>query len=113
MKKEFEVMSSDGSKFYVVSFEFDSGKLRIYCNCEAGGRSKWCKHKTQLVLGNLSCLRNNAQSSDIQNALEWVENSKLAQLVGEIHLAEDEMKKAKVRKDRATKQLEKAAREGA
>lgn len=107
MKKEFEVMSSDGITFYVVSFELDSGKLYVYCNCQAGSFGKWCKHKAQLVLGDLSGLRNSAQASDIPEILEWVKDSKIAQFVSEMQVAESEMKKAKTRMDRARKNLEK------
>lgn len=113
MKTEFEVMSGDGITVYVVSFELDSGKLYVYCNCQAGSFGKWCKHKTQLVLGDLSGLRNSAQSSDMPEVLEWVKDSKIAQLVSEMRVAEDEMKKAKARMDRARKNLEKIAKEGA
>lgn len=113
MKKEFEIMSSDGVAVYVVSFELDSGKLHVYCNCHAGTWGKWCKHKAQLVLGDLSGLRNSAQSSDMLEILEWVKHSKIAQLVSEMQMAEDEMKKVKARIDRARKNLEKIAKEGA
>ena len=113
MKTEFEVMSSDGITVYVVSFELDSGKLHIYCNCQAGSRGNWCKHKKQLALGDLSGLRNESQSSEMPKVLEWVRNSKLTQFISEMQVAEDEMQKAKARIDRAKKELEKAAREGA
>lgn len=113
MKKEFEMMSSDGITVYIVSFELDSGKLHIYCNCQAGSWGKWCKHKTQLVLGDLSGLRNSAQSSEMQEVLEWVKDSKVAQLVSEMQVAEDGMKKAKARVDSVRKSLEKIAKEGA
>ena len=113
MKKEFEVMSSDGIRVYVVSFELDFGKLYVYCNCQAGSWGKWCKHKMQLVLGDLSGLRNSAQSSDMPEVLEWVKDSKIAQLVSEMQVADDEMKKAKARMDRTRKNIEKIAKEGA
>jgi hypothetical protein len=113
MKKEFEIMSSDGVAFYVVSFELDSGKFYVYCDCQAGSRGKWCKHKSQLVLGDLSGLRNSAQSIDIPEILKWVKDSNMGQLLSEIQMAEDEMIKAKARMDKARKNLEKLAREGA
>lgn len=113
MKTEFEVMSSDGVTVYVVSFELDSGKLYVYCNCQAGSRGNWCRHKKQLALGDLSGLQNESQSSEMPKVLEWVRDSKIAQLISEMHMAEDEMQKAKVRMDRAKKELEKAMREGA
>ena len=113
MRKTFEVMSSDGVMTYFVSFELVSDKLYVGCNCQAGSFGKWCRHKTQLVLGDLSCLRDNIQSNDAYEVLEWVKNTKIAQLVGEIQMAEIEMQKAKVRKEKATKQLERVSREGA
>lgn len=113
MKKEFEVISSDGIAVYHVHFEHDSGKLYVDCNCQAGNFGKWCKHKMQLVLGDLSCLKVPIQSSDLSEVLEWVKGSKLAKLVSEMQEAEIEMQNAKVRKVKATKQLEKISRKGA
>ncbi len=112
MKKELEVASSDGVSVYIVSFEFDSGKLFVYCNCQAGSFGKWCKHKTRLVMGDLSGLRNSAQLNDMPEVLEWVNDSRIAPLVSEMQAAEDEIKKAKARMDKAKKELEKFAREG-
>lgn len=113
MIKKFQVASSDGVSVYVVSCELDAGKLYVYCDCQAGGFGKWCKHKAQVVLGELPNSRNSSASSDISTVLEWVNNTQIAELIGEIQRAEDEIKKAKTRIDQAKKILEKVVKNGA
>lgn len=113
MKKEFEMLSSDRVTVYVVSFELDAGRLFVTCNCQAGGRGKWCKHKTQLVLRNQASLEVNSRSSDMSVVAEWLIDSKILQLVNEFKVAEVELRKAKENVDRVKNSLDRIAKVGA
>ena len=109
MKKEFEVLSSDGVTTYVVEFLLESGKLHVYCGCPAGMLGKWCKHKMRLISGDVSGVLGVADFVEVHN---WLRNSEFPQLLDEMKLAEGEMQVAKTKMDNLKKALEKAAKKG-
>lgn len=37
---------------YELSFEFNKGSLTAYCSCPAGINGMYCKHRSQIFLGN-------------------------------------------------------------
>ena len=112
MKTEFEIKSSDGVTGYVVGFVLEAGRLHVYCGCPAGVFGKWCKHKMQLMTGDMSgaCVISGADDKvELQN---WIGKSEFVKLLSEMKLAEDEMRVAKTKMDRTKKALEKAAQKG-
>lgn len=111
MKKEFEVLSSDGVTTYAVEFSLESGKLHVYCGCPAGVLGKWCKHKMRLISGDVSGVFGSG-AANMDEVLGWIRNSEFPRLLGEMKLAEDEMQTAKVKMDNVKKALEKAGRKG-
>lgn len=112
MKKEFEVLGSDGVATYVVEFLLESGKLHVYCECPAGVIGKWCKHKMRLVSGDINGVLGNFGAADMVEVLGWIKNSGFPQLLDEMKSAEDEMHVAKTKMDNAKKALERAAQKG-
>jgi len=112
MKKEFEVLSSDGVTTYVVEFSFESGKLHVYCGCPAGVLGKWCKHKMQLISGDVSGAINTSSVADLVEVQNWVRSSEFPRLLNAIKSAEEEMQLAKTKMNNVKKALEKAAQKG-
>ncbi|MBI2286799.1 MAG: hypothetical protein HYU79_05065 [Nitrosomonadales bacterium] len=111
MKKEFEVRSSDGVTTYAVEFSLESGKLRVHCGCPAGVLGKWCKHKMQLISGDVSSALGFG-AADMDEVLDWIRDSEFPRLLDKMKLAEDEMQAAKTKMDNVKKALEKAAQKG-
>jgi hypothetical protein len=112
MKKEFNILSSNGITPYVVEFSFESGKLYVSCSCPAGVLGKWCKHKMQLISGDVSGAINTSSVADFVDVQNWVRNSEFPRLLDEIKSAEDEMQSAKTKINNVKKMLEKAAKNG-
>ncbi|MDP1679913.1 MAG: hypothetical protein Q8L02_07370 [Candidatus Nitrotoga sp.] len=112
MKKEFEIKSSDGVTSYVVEFVLEAGKLHVYCGCPAGVFGKWCKHKMQLMTGDMSGACAISGADDMVELQTWISKSEFARLLVEMKLAENEMREAKTKMDRTKKALEKAAQKG-
>ena len=112
MKKEFEIKSSDGVTSYVVEFILEAGMLHVYCGCPAGVFGKWCKHKMQLMTGDISGACVISGTDDMVELQDWISKSEFARLLAEMKLAEDEMREAKTKMDRVKKALEKAAQKG-
>lgn len=112
MKKEFEVLSSDGVTTYVVEFSLESSKLHVYCSCPAGALGKWCKHKMRLISGDVSGAIETSRLVDFVEVQSWVRNSEFPRLLDEIKSAEEEIQSAKTKMNNVKKALEKAAHNG-
>lgn len=112
MKKEFEVLSSDGVTTYVVEFSFEFGKLHIYCSCPAGVLGKWCKHKMQLISGDVSGVMDTSSVADFVEMQNWIRSSEFPRLLDALKSAEEEMQSAKTKMNNVKKELEKAAKKG-
>ena len=112
MEKEFKVLSSDGVTTYAVKFSFGAGKLHVYCSCPAGVLGKWCKHKMQLISGDVSGAINTSKVDDFVEVQNWVRSSEFPRLLDALKLAEEEMQSAKAKINNVKKALEKAAQKG-
>jgi uncharacterized Zn finger protein len=112
LKKEFEIKSSDGVTSYVVEVVLEADKLHVFCGCPAGVFGKWCKHKTQLMTGDMSATRAISGADDIVELQTLISKSGFARLLAEMKLAEEEMREAKTKMDKTKKALEKAAQKG-
>ena len=66
-----QAQSSSGG-FYTVAFYFKDGKVRVECDCAAGGFFQHCKHKEALLIGDESILFNADQSSLCRQIVEKV-----------------------------------------
>jgi hypothetical protein len=82
---------------YAVSFELRKGRLFIECECAAGERKQWCKHKLAFARGDASFLyqvphapgervmngSGHTNEEEYERAREWIANSPLPKLVEE------------------------------
>lgn len=112
MKKEFEVLSSDGVTTYILEFSDDTQKLYVYCNCPAGKLGKWCKHKLKLISGDDSMLVGSSKLADFIEVRNLIKNTKFQQLLDTLKVAEEEIQLAKAKMNKAKKALEKASQNG-
>lgn len=112
MRKEFKVQSSDGVTTYVVGFLLESSKLHVFCVCPAGVLGKWCKHKMQLISGEVSGVLGCTDVADMVEVQNWIRNSEFPRLLDEMKMVEKEMQIAKIKMNNVKKTLEKAAWNG-
>ena len=112
MKAEFEIKSSDGVTSYAVEFVLEKGRLYVYCGCPAGRIGKWCKHKMQLMAGDMSGACVISGTDNMVELQDWISKSEFARLLADMRLAENEMRNAKIKINRTKKALEKAAQKG-
>ena len=108
MQIDLNVLSSDGDSSYVVEFVFDEGSLTVHCECPAGEFGKSCRHKLGLLQGDFSILANSDEKPLLDNVRQWVEKSKLNELLATLRSAEAAEKAAKASLAVAKKRLEKA-----
>lgn len=112
MNKLFNILSSDDVTIYTVDFELDNGKLTVQCNCPAGAFGKLCKHKIQLLSGDITNCKDVSQEDDHRTVMSWVHLSTLPNMIGQLNLTDKELVKMKAQLGRMKKALEKALRDG-
>ena len=112
MNKRFNILSSDEVTIYTVDFELGNGKLIVQCDCPAGAFGKLCKHKLQLLAGDLVNLANPAQEDDYREVMNWIRQSPLPNMIDQVSLFEKDLEKIKIHLSRLKKNLEVALRDG-
>jgi len=102
--------SSSGKAPYMVQFIFESGTMKVKCNCPAGRFGNFCKHKFGLLRGNDYWLHDEYDEDgydNLQKIHAWVQKSDYLPLIikgSKLQRAVDEAEAAMkgVRKDLAT-----------
>ena len=105
----FHVVSSSGNGGYTISFKrtASSGSLSILCDCPAGIHGQLCKHKLALIGGDNSIYDPDLEAGGFDEdkwtqALEWIEDSGMYELV---HDYQGRMKKMEAEKRRLQTQM--------
>lgn len=70
-----QATSSEGEPYH-VEFTVSDGKLKVVCNCRAGMFGKHCKHKAELLAGDMARLHDPAQAGDLRRVLDVVTRAK-------------------------------------
>ncbi len=107
MEYTFNINSSSSDEVYTVTFKFDK-LTSINCSCLAGSVKMLCKHRLNLIEGDISALIDKTDSFLLAEVLERIDKEKLNCLFGEITKVEDEIKrlnslKSKIKKETGLK----------
>ena len=66
MKIVLKAKSSNKGESYNVEFLLSDDKLSVFCDCPAGRWGKFCKHKWQLLHGDVKMLFDEAQIEELK-----------------------------------------------
>lgn len=80
MEYRFGIKSSSSEDIYTVTFKFDNDLTSINCNCQAGAVKMLCKHRLNLLDGDITKL---AEPSDFQiltEIINKIDKTKVADL---------------------------------
>ena len=102
--------SSTGS--YNVTFENKPKEITVFCDCQAGMYGKLCKHKTELLNGNLSMLYDQSDSINLEKAVNWVKNSVYFELISKYLKIKKDIEKAKRNEKKLRAKIEKVLKQG-
>ena len=92
---------------YELSFEFNKGSLTAYCSCPAGINGMYCKHRSQIFLGNSDGIVS-ANSSEVSMVGDWLKHSSLNGFFSDLIEAERTLEIAKNELALKKKQFSKA-----
>jgi len=102
MKISIQAKSSNGEYSYTVDFIKEDDLLTSFCSCPAGILGKSCKHKIQLLLGDVTMLENSSDAELLLELKKWVDASSfyqmhhaLTQIESQISALKKEVKKEK------------------
>ncbi len=70
MEKTIKVKSSSSIDVYNVTFKFEKGLASLTCNCKAGLIKQLCKHKINLLEGDLTDIYDKTDSAILSEILE-------------------------------------------
>ena len=77
---------------YKVTFYYENGNLTTTYTCQAGYSKMMCKHRTNLINGDVTNLVSN-NSDDILILKDWYQNSQIESLISQVDLKEKEADK--------------------
>jgi hypothetical protein len=89
------VLSSDGVTQYAIKGLLDNTKLKLYCECQSGVMGKFCKHRIELIEGDLKNIGAKTNKSSLDILLEWIRVSNFPLVVRELREFESAEIKAK------------------
>ena len=103
---EFLVEGSSGNEYKVV-FEIDEGVAHAYCDCQAGQNGLYCKHRIEILGGDVSYLVSN-NGDDVERLRRLLLGTALDEAYDQFIAADSEFNDAKNRLNRAKKNLSRA-----
>lgn len=84
MITSFLARSSSKPTPYHVVVQFDGGAVTVHCDCEAGTRGQYCKHKAAIILGQCSVLFDGSQAPELASVSSFLRATPLFQIVSDI-----------------------------
>lgn len=113
MNISIQAKSSSGGTPYEVTFSSEAGLLTVRCDCQAGVFGKLCKHKTELLAGDLSRLYNSDDVGKLRSVLDVIEGkNEIQDAAVEIARTEAIIKAETALNKKAKKRLESLLNQG-
>lgn len=91
MEHKFDIKSSSSNEVYTVTFKFDN-LISINCNCQAGSVKMLCKHRLNLMDGDITALANKSDASLLSEILNKIDKTKVSALYSDLNTIEAELK---------------------
>ena len=91
MNTDIQVRSSSSDEVYTVNFKVENGMTSITCNCKAGQMKMLCKHRLNLLDGDVSAIVDESDKSVLPNVLGEIDQEKIANIFTELEEVEQEM----------------------
>ena len=76
MEYKFNIKSSSSDEIYAVTFKFDK-LITVNCTCQAGINKMLCKHRLNLIDGDITSLANQSDASVLPEVLNKIDKNKI------------------------------------
>lgn len=104
MEYKFDIKSSSSDEVYIVTFKFEN-LISINCNCQAGSVKMLCKHRLNLMDGDITSLSNPADSSILSEVLSKIDKNKVSSLYTDLNGIEAEIKTLEATRKKLRKEI--------
>jgi hypothetical protein len=104
MEYKFGIKSSSSDEIYTVTFKFDK-LITINCNCQAGLVKLLCKHRLNLMDGDITSLANPSDSSILPEVLNKIDKNKVSNLYNDLNAIETEIKTLEATRKKLRKEI--------
>ncbi len=105
MEKIVKVKSSSSTEIYDVILKNENGIISLNCTCQAGIYKMICKHRTDLLNGNISSLVDESDIPVVEEFLNSIKDGKIDSLFAELTEIEKEIKKLNNKKKKIKKDI--------
>lgn len=105
MEKNIKVASSSSEEIYTVSFKFENDVVSINCNCKAGLVKMLCKHRLNLLGGDISGMIDKTEESTLIDILSKIKKSKIPELCSKLDNIELKFKKLDIERKNLRKEI--------
>lgn len=92
---------------YETTFYFDGKNLNASCSCAAGNNGQYCKHRTELLKGEIAKIVSK-NKSEITNLLQAFKNSPLDLKLQQLKSEEQQLELLKKKVDATKKEVAKS-----
>ena len=105
MEYKFGIKSSSSDEIYTVTFKFDQNVTSINCNCQAGLFKMLCKHRLDLLGGDITSLADKLETSNLLEVLNKIDKTKVEGLYTDLNLIETEIKTLETARKKLRKEI--------
>jgi hypothetical protein len=105
METNIKIGSSSSDEIYTVSFKVDNGLISINCNCQAGLVKMLCKHRLNLLGGDISSMVDKSEEAALTDILSKIDKTKISDLYTDLNKVELELKKLEAERKKLRKEI--------
>ncbi len=104
MEYKFDIKSSSSDEIYAVTFKF--GELTsISCTCQAGLNNLLCKHRMNLMDGDVTALVNKLDATLLTEVLDKIDKTKVSALYTDLNAIDAELKSLEATRKKLRKEI--------
>ena len=110
MEERTFIVQGSAANPYEVRFKKEGDNLSAYCTCPAGKNGQYCKHRFNILGGDITKVVS-GNIDEVVTVANWLPGSDVEAAMSEVKKAEDVLASAKKDLSRAKKQLAAAMRD--
>lgn len=105
METTVQVGSSSNDGIYTVTFKIDDGLISINCNCQAGSVKMLCKHRLNLLGGDISAMIDKSEEASLVDILSKIDKTRISDLYTDLNKVELEIKNLEAERKKLRKEI--------
>ena len=105
METTIKVKSSSTDEIYDVVFKIENNIISINCNCQAGLVKTLCKHRLNLLAGDISAMTDKSEVPALTDILNKIDKKRISNLYTELDKVELELKRLTSLKKQLSKDI--------